>query len=132
MWPSFTVSCFSFTYTRLFSISFDLKKVGKVRELIKQFKEIGIVPMRIILEYVSLSELQIDLASFVALLPYLVFFGLGIASSFNLFDSLVFFSSASLNCLLSIALCLFILFFLSYGELLGKYFMLHHMSFLSK
>ena len=57
MRPSSAVGCFSFTYVRLFSISFDLKKVGKVRELVEQFKEIGIVPMRIILEYVSLFEL---------------------------------------------------------------------------
>ena len=42
------VGCFSFTFTRLFFISFDFKKVGKVRELVEQFKEIGIVPMRII------------------------------------------------------------------------------------
>ena len=55
MRPSSIVGCFSFTSTRLFSISFDLKKVGKVRELVEQFKEIGIVPMEIILESVSLS-----------------------------------------------------------------------------
>ena len=34
--------------------------------------------MRIILESVSLFELQIDLASFIALLPNLVFSGLGL------------------------------------------------------
>ena len=101
------VGCLSFTYTRLFSISFDLKKVGKVRELVEQFKEIGTVPIRIILEYVFLSELQIDLASFIALLQNLVFSRLGIASSFNFSDSLVFFYGASLgtslSCLFSIA-----------------------------
>ena len=106
MWPS---------SARLFSISFDLKKAGKVRELVEQFKEIGIVPMRIILEFVSLPELQIELASFIVLLPNLVFFGIGIAFSFNFFDSLVFiygFSlGTSLNCLFSIALCLCILLF---------------------
>ena len=62
MWPSSTVGCFFFTSTRLFSISFDLKKSGKVSEEVEQFKERGIVPMRIILESVSLFELQIDLA----------------------------------------------------------------------
>ena len=46
--PSSTIGCFSFTSTRLFSISFDLKKASKVRELVEQFKEIGILPMRII------------------------------------------------------------------------------------
>ena len=83
MRPSSTVGCFSFTSTMLFSITFDLKKAGKVRELVEQFKEIGTVPMRIIHEYVFLSELQIDLASSIALLPNLIFSGLGIASSFN-------------------------------------------------
>ena len=114
--PSSTVGCFSFTSTRLFSISFDLKKVGKVRELVEQFKEIRIVPMRIIPESVSLSKLQIDLVSSIALLP--IWFSLdyiGIASSFNFFDSLVFFSSAylgtSLSCLFSIAICHCILLF---------------------
>ena len=58
MWPSSTISCFSFTSTRLFSISFDLKKTDKVRELVEQFKEIGIIPRRIIPESVSLSKLQ--------------------------------------------------------------------------
>ena len=115
MRPLSTVGCFSFTSTRLFSISFDLKKTGKVRELVEQFKEIGIVPMRIIPESVSLSELKIDLASFIALLQNLVFSGLGIASSFNFSDSFVFFSGAclgtSLSFLFSIVLCLCILFF---------------------
>ena len=115
MQPPSTIGCFPFTSTRHFYISFDLKKVGKVRELLKQFKEIGIVPMRLILEFVSLSKLQIDLASFIAVLPNLVFFGLGIASSFNFFDSLVFFSSASLITSLSylffMALCICILLF---------------------
>ena len=91
MRPSSTVGCFSFTSTRLFSISFDLKKADKVKELIEQFKEIGIVHMIIIPEYVSLSELQIDLASSIALLPNLFFFGLDISSSFNFSDSLVLF-----------------------------------------
>ena len=68
MWPSYTVGCFYFTSIRLFSISFDLKKAGKVRELVEQFKEIGIIPMRIIPESVFLSELQIELASSIALL----------------------------------------------------------------
>ena len=74
MQPSSTVGCFSFTFTRLFSISFDLKKACKVRELVEQFKEIRIGHMRIIQESVSLFELQIDLASSIALLPNLVFF----------------------------------------------------------
>ena len=112
--PSSTVGCFSFTSTRLFSISFDLKKTGKVRELVEQFKEIRIVPMRIIPEFVYLSKFQIDLASSIALLPNLVFSELGIASSFNFSDSFVFFSGAclgtSLSFLFSIALCLCILF----------------------
>ena len=56
MRPSFTIGCFSFTSTRLFSIPFDLKKAGKVKEVVEKFKEIGILPMRIIHEY-SLSEL---------------------------------------------------------------------------
>ena len=99
--PSSTVGCLSFTSTRFFSISFDLKKVGKVRELVEQFQEIGNVPIRIILEYVFLSELQIDLASSIALLPNLVFSRLGIASSFNFSDSLVFFYGASLGTSLS-------------------------------
>ena len=51
--------------------------------------------MRIILEFASLSELQIDLASSVAFLLDLVFSGLGIASSFNSSDSLVFSYGAS-------------------------------------
>ena len=115
MLASSIVGCFSFTSTRLFSISFDFKKNSKVRELVEQFKEMEIVPMRIILEYVSLSELQIDLASYIALLPNLVFSGLGIAFSLNFSNSLVFFSSASLgaslSCIFSIALCLYILLF---------------------
>ena len=72
MWPSATICCLSFTFTRLFSVSFYLKKVGKVKE-VEQFKEIGLVLMRITLESVSLSELQIDLASFVTLLPNFCF-----------------------------------------------------------
>ena len=48
-------SCFFFTSTRIFFISFDLKKAGKVRELVEQFKEIGTVPMRIIPKSVYLS-----------------------------------------------------------------------------
>ena len=79
MWPSYTVGCFSFTSTRLLSISFDLKMASKFREGVEQFKEIGIVPMRIIHESVFLSELQIDLTSFVAFLSNLVFSRLGIA-----------------------------------------------------
>ena len=55
MRPSSTVGCFSFTSTRLFSISIDLKKAGKVRELLEQFKEIGIVPMKTKPESISLS-----------------------------------------------------------------------------
>ena len=55
MRPSYTVGFFSFNSIRLSSISFDLKKAGKVIELIEQFKEIGIVHMRIIPEFVSLS-----------------------------------------------------------------------------
>ena len=101
--------------TRLSSISFDLKKATKVRELVEQFKEIGTVPMRIIHVCVSLSELQIDSTSYVAFPLNLVLFGLGIASSFRFFDSLVssFGASlcASLSCLFSIALCLCILLF---------------------
>ena len=92
--------------------------------------------MRIIPESVSLSELQIDLASSIALLQNLVFSGLGIASSFNFSDSFVFFSGAclvtSLSFLCSIALCLCIFFFLSSSELLGKFLMLHHMPCFSK
>ena len=106
---------FFFPSTRLSSISFDLKKATKVRELVEQFKEIGIVPMRIIHECVSLSKLQIDSTSYVAFPQILVFFGLGIASSFRFFDSLVssFGASfgASLSCPFSIALCLCILLF---------------------
>ena len=101
MRPSSTIGHFSFTSIRLFSISFDLKKAGIVREIVEQFKEIGIVPMRIIPEFVSLFELQIDLASSIALLPNLVFSRLGIASSFNFYYSLVFFSGASLGTSLS-------------------------------
>ena len=71
--------------------------------------------MRIIPKSVSLSELQIDLASSIALLQNSVFFGLGIVSSFNFSNSLVLFSGASLgtslSCLFSIALCLCILLF---------------------
>ena len=115
MWPSSAIGCFSSTYTRLFSISFDLNIASKAREQVEQFKEIGIVPMRIIHESVSLFELQIDLASSIALLPNLVFSGHGISSSFNFSDSLIFFSCASLgtslNCLFSIALYLCILLF---------------------
>ena len=115
MRPSSTVVCFSFTSTRLFSISFNLKKTGKVRELVEQFKEIGIVLMRIIPESVSLSKLQIDLASSITLLQNLVFSRLSIASFFNFSDSFVFFSGAclgtSLSFLCSIALWLCILFF---------------------
>ena len=122
MRPSSTIGCFFFTSTRLFSISFDLKKDVKFRELVEQFKEIGIIPMRIIPESVSFYELQIDLASSISLLPNLVFFGLGIASPFNFSNSIVFFSGVSLgtslSCLFSIALRLNIFFFfLSYGEL---------------
>ena len=63
-------SCFSFTYSRLFSIYFDLKKAGKVREVVEQSEEIGILPMRIFPEsFFFFFELQIDLASCVALLP---------------------------------------------------------------
>ena len=94
MRPSSTVVCFSFTSTRLFSISFNLKKTCKVIELVEQFKEIRILPMRIIPESVSLSKLQIDLASSIALLQNLVFSRLSIASSFNFSDSFVFFSGA--------------------------------------
>ena len=71
--------------------------------------------MRIIPEFVYLSELQIDLASSIALLPNLVFSRLGITSSFNFSHSLVFFFGASLGTslsfLFSIALCLCILLF---------------------
>ena len=113
MRSSSIIGCFSFTSTRIFSISFDLKKVGNVRELVEQFKEIGIVRMKIIHESVSLSELQKDLASSIALLPNLVFSGLGISSSFNFCDSFVFFSGASLgtslSSLFSIVLCFCIL-----------------------
>ena len=87
--------------------------------------------MRIILESISLFELQIDLASVITLLPNFVFYGVGIASSFNFSDSLVFFkcfiklpfrhSSLSLHSS-----------FLSFGELLGKFLMLHHMPLLFK
>ena len=75
-------------------MSFDLKKTSKVREVVEQFKELGIVPMRIIPESFSLSELLTDLVSSIALLPNFVFFRLGVASSFNFSDSLVFSSSA--------------------------------------
>ena len=128
MWPS---------SARLFSISFDLQKVDKVRELVEQFKEIGIVPMRIIPEFVSLPELQIELASFIVLLPNLVFLGIGIAFSFNFFDSLVFIYGVSLGTyfielsFLHSSLSLHSS-FLSYGELLGKFLMLHHMPFFSR
>ena len=44
---------FLFYFYKFFSISFDLKKVDKVREVVEQFKEIGIVPIIIILEFVS-------------------------------------------------------------------------------
>ena len=104
MWPSSTVNYFSFTSTILFSMSFYLKKSGKVREVVKQFKEIGIVPMRIIYEFVSFSKLQIDLASSVALLPKFVFFRLSIASSIGSNDSLVSSFGASLSRIFSIAL----------------------------
>ena len=50
--------------------------------------------MRIIYESVCLSEFQIDLASSIDFLQNLVSFGLGIASSFNFSDSLVFFYGA--------------------------------------
>ena len=113
MRPSSTICCLSFTFTRLFSVSFYLKKVGKVKEVVEQFKEIGLVLMRITLESVSLSELQIDLASFVTLLPNFVFFRLGVASSIGSNDSLVSFFGASLgalpSCIFSIALYLCIL-----------------------
>ena len=102
---------FLFYFYKFFSISFDLKKVEKVREVVEQFKEIGIVPIIIILEFVSLFELQIGLTSFVALLPNFIFFGIGIAFSFNFSDFLVFFSGASLSCLFSITLCICTLFF---------------------
>ena len=88
MQPSSTTGFFSFTSTRILFISFDLKKAGKVRELVEQFKEIGIVTMRIIPESVSLYELNIDLASSIVLLQNLVFSRLGIASSFNFSDFL--------------------------------------------
>ena len=39
-----TRDCYCFTYTRLSPISFDLEKSRKVREVVEQFKEIGIVP----------------------------------------------------------------------------------------
>ena len=71
--------------------------------------------MRIIPKYVSLSGLKLDLASSVALLPNLIFSRLGIVSSFDFSDSLVFFSSASLgtslSCLFSIDFCLAFFFF---------------------
>ena len=57
------IYCGFLYFTRFSSISFDLKKVGKVREVFKQFKGIGIMPIRIIPKSVSLFELQIDLAS---------------------------------------------------------------------
>ena len=114
MRPSSTVSCFSFTSTRLFSISFNLTKIGKVKDVVEKFKEIGILLMRIVLEFISLSKLRTDLASSVTLLPNIIFFGLGVASSFNFYDSLVFSSGislgASLSCLFSIALFLCIFF----------------------
>ena len=91
-------------------MSFNLTKIGKVKEVVEQFKEIGILLMRIVLEFVFLSELQTDLASSVTLLPNFIFFRLGVASSFNFSDSLVFSSGASsgasLSHLFSIALCL--------------------------
>ena len=112
---------FLFYLYKFFSISFNLKKVYKVREVVEQFKEIGIVPIIIILEFVSLIELQIGLTSSVALLPNFIFFGIGIAFSFNFSDFLVFFYGASLgaslSCLFSIALCICTFFFLSSGDL---------------
>ena len=64
--------------------------------------------MRISPESVSLSGLQIDLSSSIALLPNLVFSKPGMASSFNFSDFVVFFYGAylgtSLSCLFSIAL----------------------------
>ena len=82
-------------------ISFDLKKASKVREVVEQFKEIGIIPMRIIHEFVSLSEQQIDLASSVPFLLNFVFFKMGVASSIGSNDSLVSSFGASLGALLS-------------------------------
>ena len=115
MQPSSIVGCFSFTFTRLFYISFDLKKAGKVRELVEQFKEIGIVPMRIILKSISLSKLQLDLASSVALLRNFIFSRQGIAFSFSFLDSLVILFGASLgtslSCLFSITFSLCIILF---------------------
>ena len=42
--------CSFSTSIRLSSISFELKKSGKVREIIEHFKAIGIVPIRIVLK----------------------------------------------------------------------------------
>ena len=78
------------------------------------YKEIGILLMRIVLEFVSLSELRTDLASSVTLLPNFIFFRLGVSSSFNFFDSLVFSSGASLSRLFSIVLCLWFFFFFKF------------------
>ena len=69
--------------------------------------------MRIIPE--SWYELQIDLASSISLLPNFVLSQLGIASSFNFFDPLVFSSGGSLgvslSCLFFAALSFYVLIF---------------------
>ena len=73
---SFAGECSFSTSTRLSSISFDLKKHGKVREMIEHLKKkIGIIPIRIIPKSISLVDPQLDSSSFVAFLPNLVFFG---------------------------------------------------------
>ena len=87
--------------------------------------------MRIILEFVSLFELQIDLASTITLLPNFVFYGVGIASSFNFSDSLVFFKYFIKLPFLHSSLSLHPS-FLSFGEILGKFLMLQHMPLLFK
>ena len=132
MQHSSTVGCFCFPSTRLPSISFGLKKVGKVK-VVEIIQGNWNCTITIFSEYVSLFELKIDSTSSIAFLSNLIFSRLGIVSSFNFSDSLVLSSSDSLgdslSCLLFIALY-FCIFLLSLGDLLGKFLMLHHMSFL--
>ena len=49
------------TYTKLSSTSFNLKKSSKVKEMVEHFKEIGNVPIIIVLKSISSSSSLVDL-----------------------------------------------------------------------
>ena len=74
-WPlsSFVLGCFPSTSTRSYFTFFDLKIVGNVKEMMEQFKEIGISPIKKASESIALSTLLIDSISSIAFLPNFFF-----------------------------------------------------------